>query len=247
MTPCRARIRDDPVCAERPVEPVTPRSARGIDGLRIAVAGGYFRRRASPKRWRRHRSRRRGARRQARDRNSRSRARARGGLCHHRDRRGGLHLDRLRTRAERFRSGRARPADRRRHAAGFAGRSRRRNSAAGIASRCSSCSTDVDAILAPATPCTAPLIGQQTFMLDGVEMPLRANHRHLHAADLVHRPAGRGGAGAAVAACRSACRSLPRPGARTSRCALRMRWSSKAWRRRSGRRSNSAERGYRRA
>ena len=30
-------------------------------------------------------------------------------------------------------------------------------------------------ILAPATPCTAPAIGQQTFMLDGVETPLRPN------------------------------------------------------------------------
>jgi aspartyl-tRNA(Asn)/glutamyl-tRNA(Gln) amidotransferase subunit A len=33
----------------------------------------------------------------------------------------------------------------------------------------------VDAIIAPATPCTAPKIGQQTFVLDGVEMPVRAN------------------------------------------------------------------------
>ena len=33
----------------------------------------------------------------------------------------------------------------------------------------------VDAILAPATPCTAPLIGQQTFVLDGVELNVRAN------------------------------------------------------------------------
>ena len=33
----------------------------------------------------------------------------------------------------------------------------------------------VDAIIAPATPCTAPEIGQQTFMLDGVEMPVRPN------------------------------------------------------------------------
>jgi aspartyl-tRNA(Asn)/glutamyl-tRNA(Gln) amidotransferase subunit A len=41
MTPCRARS-DDPVALERPVEPVTPASARH-DGLRIAVAGGYFR------------------------------------------------------------------------------------------------------------------------------------------------------------------------------------------------------------
>ena len=52
---------------------------------------------------------------------------------------------------------------------------RRRNSAAGIASECSNCSRRCDAILAPATPCTAPKIGQQTFMLDGVELPVRPN------------------------------------------------------------------------
>ena len=34
---------------------------------------------------------------------------------------------------------------------------------------------NVDAIVAPATPCTAPAIGQQTFVLDGVELPVRAN------------------------------------------------------------------------
>src|SRR6202050_1155615 len=33
---------DDPVCAERSVEPVAPVLDRGTDGLRIAVAGGYF-------------------------------------------------------------------------------------------------------------------------------------------------------------------------------------------------------------
>lgn len=32
-----------------------------------------------------------------------------------------------------------------------------------------------DAILAPATPMTAPPIGQQTMMLNGTEVPLRAN------------------------------------------------------------------------
>ena len=32
-----------------------------------------------------------------------------------------------------------------------------------------------DAILAPATPMTAPKLGQQTMMLDGAEVPLRAN------------------------------------------------------------------------
>ena len=33
----------------------------------------------------------------------------------------------------------------------------------------------VDVIIAPATPCTAPKLGQVTFMLDGVELPVRAN------------------------------------------------------------------------
>ena len=33
----------------------------------------------------------------------------------------------------------------------------------------------VDVILAPATPCVAPKLGQVTFMLDGVELPVRAN------------------------------------------------------------------------
>jgi aspartyl-tRNA(Asn)/glutamyl-tRNA(Gln) amidotransferase subunit A len=32
-----------------------------------------------------------------------------------------------------------------------------------------------DAIVAPATPCSAPAIGQQTFVLDKVEMALRPN------------------------------------------------------------------------
>ncbi|MFZ3224312.1 MAG: amidase family protein, partial [Xanthobacteraceae bacterium] len=33
----------------------------------------------------------------------------------------------------------------------------------------------VDAIIAPATPCTAPLIGQQTFMFGDTELPVRTN------------------------------------------------------------------------
>ena len=34
---------------------------------------------------------------------------------------------------------------------------------------------EVDAILAPATPCVAPPIGQNTLVLDGKEVPLRPN------------------------------------------------------------------------
>src|ERR1700716_2784677 len=33
---------EDPVCVDRPVEPATPVLQRGAQGLRIAVAGGYF-------------------------------------------------------------------------------------------------------------------------------------------------------------------------------------------------------------
>ena len=40
---------EDPVCADRPVEPTAPALARGTDGLRIAVAGGYFRKGSSPR------------------------------------------------------------------------------------------------------------------------------------------------------------------------------------------------------
>src|SRR5205807_8573224 len=39
---------EDPVCADRPAEPVMPLLTRGIEGLRIAVAGGYFRKGAFP-------------------------------------------------------------------------------------------------------------------------------------------------------------------------------------------------------
>jgi aspartyl-tRNA(Asn)/glutamyl-tRNA(Gln) amidotransferase subunit A len=34
---------------------------------------------------------------------------------------------------------------------------------------------DVDAILAPATPCAAPAIDLETFVLGGVKLPVRAN------------------------------------------------------------------------
>jgi aspartyl-tRNA(Asn)/glutamyl-tRNA(Gln) amidotransferase subunit A len=34
---------------------------------------------------------------------------------------------------------------------------------------------EVDAVVLPATPCTAPRLGQETFTLDGVDLPVRAN------------------------------------------------------------------------
>ena len=34
---------------------------------------------------------------------------------------------------------------------------------------------NVDAIIAPATPCVAPKLGEQILTIDGVDLPLRAN------------------------------------------------------------------------
>jgi 1-carboxybiuret hydrolase len=39
---------EDPTCAGRGVEPALPELPRGLDGLRIAVAGGYFQSQGAP-------------------------------------------------------------------------------------------------------------------------------------------------------------------------------------------------------
>jgi Asp-tRNA(Asn)/Glu-tRNA(Gln) amidotransferase A subunit family amidase len=39
---------EDPVCAPRAVEPALPELSKGLDGLRIAVAGGYFQSQGAP-------------------------------------------------------------------------------------------------------------------------------------------------------------------------------------------------------
>ena len=76
---------DDPACAGRAVEPVTPQLDRGLDGLRIAVAGGYFRKGASPEALTAldRVAKALGATR--RDRNAGGAPGPRRGLCHHRD------------------------------------------------------------------------------------------------------------------------------------------------------------------
>ncbi len=48
MTPCRAPTSRDAATAVRPPEPVAGLIDRGIDGLRIAVAGGHFARGGDP-------------------------------------------------------------------------------------------------------------------------------------------------------------------------------------------------------
>jgi aspartyl-tRNA(Asn)/glutamyl-tRNA(Gln) amidotransferase subunit A len=165
---------DDPVSADRPAEPALPLIERGIEGLRIAVAGGYFRKGAFP---------------EARvavervaaalhvegdiDLPEAARARAAAYVITATEG-AALHLDRLRARARDFD-----PAVRDRLIAGAMVPATLVAKAQKFRRWYRDCMRDVfervDAVLAPATPCTAPLIGQQTFVLDGVELPVRAN------------------------------------------------------------------------
>jgi 1-carboxybiuret hydrolase len=164
---------DDPVCADRPVEPVMPLLKQGCEGLRIAVTGGYFKckngevcyaidRVASAL----------GANRDI-DLPQAERARSAAFVITATEG-ASLHLDRLRTRAKEFD-----PAVRDRLIAGAmapaalpvkAQKFRRWYRAEVL-----KLFEEVDAILAPATPCTAPLLGQQTFMHGEAELPVRAN------------------------------------------------------------------------
>jgi 1-carboxybiuret hydrolase len=165
---------DDPVCAERLAEPTLPRIDDGIAGLRIAVAGGYFRKGAAPEALTalEHVAAALAAKREieipeaARARAAASVITATEGAA--------LHLDRLRTRANDFD-----PAVRDRLIAGAMVPATLVNKAQKFRrwyrARVLELFAEVDVILAPATPCTAPLIGQQTFVLDGVELPVRAN------------------------------------------------------------------------
>jgi 1-carboxybiuret hydrolase len=164
---------DDPACVNRAAQPVTPLLARGAAGLRIAVAGGYFKGRSAEVV-------------QAIDRVAvalsvnrdieipqAERARSAAFLITASEG-ASLHLDRLRHRAKDYD-----PAVRDRLIAGAmapaslvvkAHKFRRwyRDEMLKLFS-------DVDVILAPATPCTAPLIGQQTFKFGDQELPVRAN------------------------------------------------------------------------
>ena len=82
---------------------------------------------------------------------------------------------------------------------------------------------DVDAILAPATPCVAPLIGQKTIDAERPGNAAAPQYRYLHAADLVYRRCRWSRCRCRPrSVCRSASRSSPRRGARTSCCASRV-------------------------
>jgi 1-carboxybiuret hydrolase len=165
---------EDPVCTTRAAEPVTPLLDRGLDRLRIAVAGGYFQQGAFPEALDAlaHLAKAAGARDEIEIPEA-ARARAAAYVISATEG-AALHLERLRQRADDFD-----PAVRDRLLAAAmvpatavtqAQKFRRWYQA-----RMGELFNDYDAILAPATPCTAPRIGQQTFVLDGVEMPVRPN------------------------------------------------------------------------
>ncbi len=164
---------DDPVCAERVAEPVLPVLERGAEGLRIAVAGGYFKCRSAEAVHAVDRmAAALGANRDI-DIPEAERGRSAAFIITASES-GSLHVERLRARARDFD-----PAVRDRLIAGAmvpaslvikAQKFRRWYRQAVL-----NLFTEVDAILAPATPCPAPLLGQQTFQHGEVVLPVRAN------------------------------------------------------------------------
>jgi 1-carboxybiuret hydrolase len=165
---------DDAACTTRVIEPVTPLVSEGIGDLRIALAGGYFQQNVFA---------------EAKEAVARvasalgvtrtvelpEAARARAAAYVITTVEGAsLHLDRLRKRPHDFD-----PAVRDRLIAGamipapLVDRAQkfRRWYRAQVAELFKA----VDVIIAPATPCVAPKLGQATFVLDGAELPVRAN------------------------------------------------------------------------
>jgi 1-carboxybiuret hydrolase len=165
---------DDAACTTRPAEPVTPHLAQDIGSLRVAIAGGYFQENVFAEAVEAvgRVAKALGA---SRTVEIPEAARARAAAYVITTTEGAaLHLDRLRKRPNDFD-----PAVRDRLLAGAmipaplvvrAQKFRRWYRA-----RVLELFRTVDVILAPATPCVAPKLGQVNFVLDGVELPVRAN------------------------------------------------------------------------
>ena len=163
----------DHACAGRPVEPVSSTlDGTGLEGLRIAVAGGYFSRGGLPEA---HDAVERAAQALGTDRMvevpGAELGRAAAYIITNAES-SAFHLDRLRTRAgdfdpdtrDRFLAGALLPA------AWYVQAQRVRR---WYHDQVMALFREVDVLLAPATPCTAPLVGQKTMVLDGREMPVR--------------------------------------------------------------------------
>jgi aspartyl-tRNA(Asn)/glutamyl-tRNA(Gln) amidotransferase subunit A len=165
---------DDAACTTRAIEPAAPLLAENIGGLRIALAGGWFRKNLFPEAVEAvaHVAKALGVTKVV-DVPEAARARAAAYVITTTEG-ASLHLDRLRQRPNDFD-----PAVRDRLLAGAmipaalvdrAQKFRRWYRAAML-----ELFKSVDVIIAPATPCVAPKLGQATFVLDGVELPVRAN------------------------------------------------------------------------
>ena len=165
---------DDPVCTDRPAEPTLPRLGEGIDGLRVAIAGDYFTRGGEPEAFEAVATvaKALGATRTV---VLPEAAAARAAAYVITAIEGGqVHLPRLRTRPQDFD-----PDTRERFMAGVllpgawyvkAQRFRRHYRANVL-----KVFEEADIVLAPATPCTAPNLGQVMMKLGGVDLPVRAN------------------------------------------------------------------------
>ncbi|SFJ96496.1 AtzE family amidohydrolase [Bradyrhizobium sp. Gha] len=165
---------DDGACTTRGLEPTLPLLANPISDLRIAIAGGYFQKNVFP---------------EAVEAVSRvakalgttevvdvpEAARARAAAYVITTTEGAsLHLDRLRKRPDDFD-----PAVRDRLIAGAMVPAplvdRAQKFRRWYRAQFAEIFRSVDVLIAPATPCTAPKLGQVNFNLDGVELPVRAN------------------------------------------------------------------------
>jgi aspartyl-tRNA(Asn)/glutamyl-tRNA(Gln) amidotransferase subunit A len=165
---------DDGACTTRGLEPTLPLLANPVSDLRIAIAGGYFQKNVFP---------------EAIEAVSRvakalgatkvvdvpeaSRARAAAYVITTTEG-ASLHLDRLRKRPNDFD-----PAVRDRLIAGAMVPAplvdRAQKFRRWYRAQFAEIFKSVDVLIAPATPCTAPKLGQVNFNLDGVELPVRAN------------------------------------------------------------------------
>jgi 1-carboxybiuret hydrolase len=165
---------DDAACTTRAVEPATPVLAENIAGLRIALAGGYFQKNLFPEAVQAvaHVAKALGVTRTI-DVPEAGRARAAAYVITTVEG-ASLHLDRLRKRPNDFD-----PAVRDRLIAGAlvpgAMVDRAQKFRRWYRAQLLEIFKSVDVLIAPATPCTAPKLGQVNFVLDGVEMPVRAN------------------------------------------------------------------------
>jgi len=165
---------DDAACTTRPVEPVSSLLSKDISGLRIAIAGGYFQKNMFPEAVEAV-SRVAKALNATRTVEMPEAARARAAAYVISTTEGAsLHLDRLRQRPNDFD-----PAVRDRLIAGAMVPAplvdRAQKFRRWYRVRVLELFKTVDVIVAPATPCTAPKLGQVNFVLDGVELPVRAN------------------------------------------------------------------------